>query len=98
MKRNFIKFRCSTYQKKLIQFSAKKAGLTVSEFCRKAAFKKEITQRLDDDFILYYKTLVSYHNNFKRIGNMFQKKDPKLSLKVNELADEIKIILNKLQK
>jgi hypothetical protein len=92
-----VKFRLSLYQKKLLKVKAKRSGTTISEFCRNAAFEKEIKERVSEDHITAYRTLTKYHNNFKSIGNMFRKKDPKLSAAVYALADEIKIHLKKLQ-
>jgi len=45
-----------------------------------------------------YKTLVKYHNNFKAIGNMYRKQNPKMTEKVNQLADEIKTHLSNFKK
>ena len=92
-----VKFRLSLYQKKLLKVKAKRSGTTISEFCRNAAFEKEIKERVSEDHITAYRTLTKYHNNFKSIGNMFRKKDPKLSAAVYALADEIKSHLKKLQ-
>lgn len=93
-----IKFRCSIYEKKLLKIKAKNSGLTISEFCRRAAYEKEIKERLSEDLIEIYKTLVKFHNNFKWIGNMFRKKDPKLAKEVYQLANEIKDHLKKVKR
>ncbi|MFD2832577.1 mobilization protein MbpA [Gramella sp. AN32] len=95
-KSEFIKFRCSIYEKKMLRIRAKQSGLSLSEFCRRAIYEKEIKERLSDDQIEIYKTLLKYHNNFKAIGNMFRKRDPKLTSAVYKLADEIKIHLQNL--
>lgn len=93
-----IKFRCTLFQKKLLKAAAKKSGISLSEFCRKAALEKKIVERLTDDEIAAYKNLTKFHNNFKWIGNMFRKSDPNLSTAVYNLADEIKAHLQKFQK
>ncbi len=95
-KSEFIKFRCSMYEKKMLRIRAKESGLTLSEFCRRAIYEKEIKERLSDDQIVIYKTLLKYHNNFKAIGNMFRKRDPTLRNAVYNLADEIKKHLKNL--
>ena len=95
-KSEFIKFRCSIYEKKMLRIRAKQSGLSLSEFCRRAIYEKEIKERLSDDQIEIYKTLLKFHNNFKSIGNMFRKKDPKLTSAIYKLADEIKIHLQNL--
>ncbi|WP_423820205.1 mobilization protein MbpA [Salinimicrobium sp. TIG7-5_MAKvit] len=97
-KRQFVKFRCSVYEKKLLYIKAKRSRLSVSEFCRRAVFDLEIKERLSDDHIEGLKTLNKFHNNFKSIGNMFRKKDPRLSTAVYALAEEIKQQLQKFQK
>ncbi|WP_028890689.1 mobilization protein MbpA [Tenacibaculum sp. 47A_GOM-205m] len=95
MKNYKIEFRCSLYEKKLLKVKAKKAGLSLSEFCRKSANEKEISERLTDEQISLYKMLVQYHNNFKSIGNLIKNKHPDLYQKVYQTADEIKNHLKK---
>ncbi|MEO2129049.1 MAG: mobilization protein MbpA [Christiangramia sp.] len=95
-KSDLVKFRCSSYEKKLLLIKAKKSGLTLSEYCRRSAFGLDITERLSDDQIAIYKTLLQFHNNFKWIGNMFRKKDPHLASAVYKLAKEIKSHLQKI--
>ncbi len=95
-KSNLVKFRCTAFEKKLLLIKAKKSGLTMSEYCRRSAFGLDITERLSDDQIAIYKTLLQFHNNFKWIGNMFRNKDPHLSSAVYKLAEEIKSHLQKI--
>jgi hypothetical protein len=97
-KRELVKFRCSVYEKKLLLVKAKRSGLSLSEYCRQVAGEKDIKERLSDDHLEIYKSLVRFHNNFKSIGNMFRKKDPGLSKAVYTLANEIKIHLQKIKK
>ncbi len=84
------KFRTNSYEKKLIKLRAKKAGLSQSEFCKKAVLEMKITERLTEEQIELYKMLITYHNNFKVIGNLLKNKDSHFYKKVNDLADEIK--------
>tara|TARA_R110000765_G_scaffold124300_1_gene221481 strand:- start:140 stop:496 length:357 start_codon:yes stop_codon:yes gene_type:complete len=90
MKRALIKFRCSIYEKKLLQVKAKAAGTSLSAFCRNSLMEQQITQRMNEEHISTYKMLVKYHNNFKRIGNMYKKGNPKLSEEAIFVAEEIK--------
>ena len=90
MKKEFVQFRCSIYEKKLLKIKAKKSGLSISEYCRRAAFDHRIVERLSDEQINVYKLLVQYQVNFKRIGNMYKKRNPKLSEEVVQLANEIR--------
>lgn len=93
-----IQFRCSAYEKKLLKLKARRSGLTLSEYCRRSCMELLIRERLSHDHIEIYKSLSAYHNNFKWIGNMFRKKDPRLSKKVYDLATEIGNHLNQLRK
>jgi len=96
-KNEIIKFRCTIYEKKVLKVKAKKSGLTLSEYCRKVAFEEKITERLTNEQIDIYKMLVNYHNNFKSIGNMYNKRNPELTKTVIQLADEIKNHLKKFE-
>ena len=97
-KRVFIKFRCSVYEKKLLLVKAKRSGLTLSEYIRRVSMEKDIKERLIEDHLEIYKTLVKFHNNFKYIGNMFRQKNPGLSNEVYNLAEKIKLHLQKIEK
>lgn len=90
MKREFVQFRCSIYEKKLLKVKADKSGLSISEYCRRAAFDDRIIERLTKEQIEMYKMLTKYELNFKRIGNMFRKRNPKLADEVVQLANEIR--------
>lgn len=94
---DLVKFRCSIYEKKLLKVKAKRSGLTLSEYIRRSLFEQEITERFTDEHIELYKMLIKYHNNFKSIGNMFKKRNPKLMQTVYDLADEIKAHLKRFQ-
>tara|TARA_R110002126_G_scaffold44109_1_gene126008 strand:+ start:125 stop:337 length:213 start_codon:yes stop_codon:yes gene_type:complete len=70
----------------------------MSEYCRRAAFDDRIIERLSEEQIEMYKMLTDYRNNFIRIGNMYKKKDPKLSAEVRQLAGEIRDHIQKFRK
>lgn len=89
-KTTYIKFRCSRFEKRLLQIKAKRANLSLSAYCRMVALDDKIVERFTDQQIEIYKTLLEYHHNFKRIGNMFKKRNPKLQQEVYQLAEEIK--------
>ena len=95
-KTEVIKFRCTSMEKKLLKNRAKRSGLTLSEYFRRVAFRKKITERLTENEIMIYSTLVKFHNSFKSIGNMYRKRNPKLTKEVYQLANEIKTHLQKL--
>ncbi|MBP0902652.1 hypothetical protein J8H85_02320 [Mariniflexile gromovii] len=96
-KGDLVKFRCSVYEKKLLKVKAKRTGLTLSEYIRRSLFQIEITERFTEEHIQIYKMLIKYHNNFKSIGNMFKKRNPKLTQEVYDLANDIKAHLKKFQ-
>ncbi|WP_246296748.1 mobilization protein MbpA [Winogradskyella vidalii] len=96
-KKALVKFRCSVYEKKLLSIKAAASGLSLSEYIRRAVFEKEIKERFKEEHIEIYKRLIKYHNNFKAIGNMYRKRNPKLTEAVYELANEIKAHLKKIQ-
>lgn len=98
IKKEFIQFRCRIYEKKLLKKRAKKAGLSLSEFCLKAALGVKIIEILNEEQIKLYKTLTKYSNNFTVIGNMYHKGNPKLAEEVYALAKEIKDHLNNFKK
>ena len=96
-KGDLVKFRCTVYEKKLLKVKSKRSGLSLSEYIRRSLFDQEITERFSDEHIQLYKMLIKYHNNFKAIGNMYRKLNPKLVETVYNLADEIKTHLKKFQ-
>lgn len=101
MKKNervVTKFRSTVYEKKLLKLRAKKVGLSLSEFCFRAVFNKEITARLTEEEIEAYKALSNYSRNFTLIGNMFKKRNPQLSEEVYALSKELKEHLNNFKK
>jgi len=90
VKKEFVQFRCSIYEKKLLRVKADRSGLSISEYCRRAAFEDRIIERLTQEQIEMYKMLTKYEINFKRIGNMYRKRTPKLADEVVQLANEIR--------
>jgi len=90
MKKEHVQFRCSIYEKKMLKLKAKRAGLSLSEYCRGSALGHSIIERLTPEQLEYYSMLVKYKNNFSRISNMFKKRDPKLAKEVEELTYQIR--------
>lgn len=98
IKSTYIKFRCTRFEKRLLQVKAKRANMSLSSYCRMAAMDDKIVERFTDEQIEIYKALVHYHHNFKRIGNMFKKRNPKLQQEVYRLANDIKAHLKSFKK
>jgi len=90
MKRTYIKFRCSIYEKKLLKKRAERAGISLSEYCRSSAFGNPVIERLTGEQMAHYRMLVKYKNNFTSIGNMFKNRNPKLADEVAQLAEQIR--------
>ena len=90
MKKEFVQFRCSVYEKKLLKVKARKSGLSISEYCRRAAFGDRIVERMTEEQIEAYKMLVKYQRNFRSITNMFRKRNPKLAEETERLDREIR--------
>jgi hypothetical protein len=90
MKKTYIKFRCSIYEKKLLKKRAARVGISLSEYCRNSAFGNSIIERLTSEQLAQYQMLVQYKNNFTRISTMFKKSSPKLAHEVTELAEQIR--------
>lgn len=74
----------------MLRVKADKSGLSISEYCRRAAFDDRIIERLTKEQIEMYKMLTKYETNFKRIGNMYRKRNPKLADEVVQLASEVR--------
>ncbi len=98
MKRTYIKFRCSIYEKKLLKKRAERAGISLSEYCRSSAFGNSVIERLTGEQMAHYRMLVKYKNNFTGIGNMFRKRNPKLADEVAQLAEQIRTHLYNFKK
>jgi len=97
-KSQLVKFRCTTYEKKLLMAKAKLCGLSLSEFLRRTAMEQTTVERLTDEEIELYKMLAKFHNNFKSIGNMFRGKNDNLTKMVYDTAKEINQHLKKFSK
>ncbi len=98
MKREYIQIRCSIYEKKLLKNRAARAGVSLSEYLRAAAFERNIVERITPEQLESYQMLVQYKTNFSRISNMFKKGNPQLATEVKQLAEEIRKHLKNFKK
>lgn len=96
-KEEVIHVRVTNLEKKIIALNAKNSGLSVADYIRKCATNKTINNRLTQDELEVYKTLVEFHNNFKRIANRFQYEDLSVKDYCVETANQILKHLNRLQ-
>jgi uncharacterized protein (DUF1778 family) len=90
-----IRFRVTPLEKKVIQITADKTGLTVSDFIRSAAMNKTVRVRFSDEELEAYKTLQEYHKHFSRISNLMKNRDPQLN---EEIEKTQKLIFEHLKK
>ena len=67
-----IVFRVYSLEKKAIKLAARKSGLSVSDYIRRACLDQELKARLTDEEISIYKMLIEYRNNFARISNIIR--------------------------
>ncbi|MCY2687519.1 mobilization protein MbpA [Salinimicrobium sp. TH3] len=98
MKREFIQIRCSIYEKKLLKKRAARAGISLSEYLRSAAFERNIVERITPEQLEFYHLLVQYKTNFSRISSMFKNRDPQLAATVKNLAEDIRTHLKNFRK
>jgi|SRR5699024_9299032 len=97
VKRNeIVKFRISRLYKKVLERKARLAGLSLSEFCRRAAFRIEIKARLTEEEIVCYTTLINYANNFTRIANFMKNRN--MEMLAGECLETSKLIKEHLEK
>lgn len=96
MKKEILKFRCTSLEKAIIKKKAENCGLSMSEFVRASSLNQKISSKFTDEEFDIYSTLLIYHKNFTALSNLFKAKDPSLSNEVRVLANEIKSILKKI--
>lgn len=95
---NLIQFKVTPIEKRLIQRSADKLNMTISDLCRNAVLDIKVYKPLSDEELEVYKSLVRYKTDFDRIANYFKNSDPLFSVELLKVADEIKIHLQKFRR
>lgn len=96
----YISFRVTPLEKKVIENIAETAGLQVSDFVRKAAMNKDVRIRFSEEELSIYKDLHAYHENFRRISNLVkssQNVSPDLKREIKEVRDLINEHLTKFK-
>ena len=97
MRNTYITFKVSKLEKKLLQKAAKESGLDLSKYLRNVGLNKNLRARLTDEELALFKELIKIHNGWKSIGNMYRKKNPRLTSEIHQLADKIRIQLKTFQ-
>lgn len=95
MRKKRIEIRLSTLEKAIINKQAAHAGLSVSEYIRRAALRQRISYKLTDEELNIYKDLHTYKRNFELISNMYKNRDPNIVALVMHTAKEIEKHLKK---
>lgn len=94
---NRIVARVSPLEKKVVQLSAEKCGLTESDYLRKSALHQKIKLRLSEEELEVLKTLTDYRSNFQRLANLINKRSDMQEVR-QELNQTIKSIDEQLKK
>lgn len=90
-KTNRIEVRVSTFDKKIIQINAKKAGLSISQYLIDCALHRVIQPPHSEERIQAYSLLAKYSNNFTSIANLIKNsKAPEVLEAVDKVANEIR--------
>lgn len=97
-----IKFRVSSFDKKMLQIKAKENGISVSELLVRSALQRKIVPSMTNEEIEQYKELKKYQTNFARLSNMIKYNDPALYFEIKklilELSTHLKFIKNGKQR
>lgn len=88
-----IKLRMTLPEKRRLEYKAKAAGLTLSEFVRRCIEHRIIKERLTKEEIKTLNLLKTDNVRWQKIGNMFSKRDPRLRDEIVALKDEFKKII-----
>ena len=89
--------RISSLEKEILKKKAKHAGLSVSDYCRRAALNQKISYKLTEEELEVYKELHHFRTNFVSLSNLIKRKDPALSDEMRATAVAVTNHLKKLQ-
>jgi len=91
-KLSYIKFRCTCEEKMAIFHRARKAGYSMSEFCRQQAISGKVHEvpKLSEQMILYFRYLIHCKTSLARISNYMKNKSPELSEEIRTFLAEFK--------
>ena len=94
-KEKIVKVRLTVPEKRRLEYKAKQAGLSMSEFMRRSLDNRMIKSRLNKDEQELFRELIQEANRWQSVANMFRKKDPQLSQSVKELKNEFRNLIVK---
>jgi hypothetical protein len=71
---------------------AQKAGMTISEFCRRMVLDGRIVEapKLSSGQVKFLKYLIGCNNNFTRIANFMRNQSPELTEEIRRFLVELK--------
>lgn len=95
-KPHFIKFRVDAFERDFIKSKSEEYGLSTSEYIRRCAMNQKIRPRMTDEEFEIFQNMHKFKRDFQNISNLFSKRDPGLSKKVQELATKMQEHLDKI--
>lgn len=91
----YISFRVSALEKKVIELSADDTNLSVSNFVRKAALNMKVQLRFSPEELEVYNDLHKYHDNFRRISNLVKGSNITQKDRLLNEIEEVKELIEK---
>lgn len=86
-----IYIRVSAFDKKMIEISAEKAGLPISQYMIDCSLHREIKPPHSEERIQAYSQFAKYSNNFTSIANLIKNsKAPEVLEAVHKVATELR--------
>lgn len=97
MKDKTIRFRCSESERERIMGMARRAGMTLSEYCRQMSLNGRIlaAPKLTVEEISYFKALKEHNNGLARLANLIRNKLPGLAKAIAEYLEQSKQLYNR---
>lgn len=92
-----VRVRVSALEKKALGLMAEKAGLSVSDYVRRAAFNQQMNVRFSPEELALYKQLHQFRNNFAAIANLIKAKSGTATLiaEIQTLKEQMEAHLKK---
>ena len=97
MKKQRLEMRISSLEKEILKKKAAHAGLSVADYCRRAALNQKVTYKLTAEELEVYKELHRFRSNFVNLSNLIKRNDPALSDEMKAAAVAVTNHLKKLQ-
>jgi hypothetical protein len=94
-----VRVRVSALEKKALAIMADQAGLSVSDYVRRAAFNQQMNVRFSPEELTLYKQLHNFRNNFAAITNLLKGKQGPTALiaEIQTLKEQMEAHLKKFE-